>query len=230
MKKLLEGVKGTIGKSLNSFQSFLEKTFASAKSKEAINKIFNDLREIVGLKSKGQLKDLRQEVESKKKPEISGENTLVFGDSIGVGLSSVISNLSGGKSVKGLRSSQILKNLKSFVGDMKGKYVPIISGFNDLVGGDRFVRSAASNVEAMVKEVRSKGGVPVLTKLYFPEYKTISRENVESYNAEIEAIARRYDVKMVDLSKADLSLANDGLHLTNDGYRSMWKFVRKEVG
>lgn len=229
MKNLFEGVKEVIGNSLDSFQGFLEKTFASAKNKEAINRIFNDLRKMVGLKSKNQLEDLKQEVESGIS-KISGKNTLIFGDSIAVGLSSVVSNLSGGKSVEGLRSSQILRNLKSFIGDMKGKYVPLISGFNDLVGGERFVKPAVSNVEAMVKEVKSKGGVPVLTKLYLPNYKTISKEDVQAYNSQIEAIAKKYNVKLVDLSKANLSLGNDGLHLTRNGYESMWDFITKEVG
>ncbi len=233
---LKENFKEFVEVGVDKFEGFLKKVFDSEKSKQGLDKLFNRLREFIGLKTRKDLDDLKNEVSKEGTESIKNtkeKNTLIFGDSIGVGFS-VASKKYGGvfeKFVKsGASSSLVLDFLKKYKGDLFGKSVVLMSGFNDLPDGRHGADKALGNIEKSIKLAKRRGGKPVVCSLYEVDYHRIDNEDVVYYNRELKKIAKREGVKYVDLeSKLKGQEQPDGLHLNVKGYGLAWDEIRKFI-
>lgn len=232
----MEKPKSFAERGIDSLEGLFEGLFKSAESKEKINEIFNKLRELIGIKTKKELGDLQQEVvsEMKEKNENSKEeNTLIFGDSIGVGLS-VASRKYGRlfeKFVKeGASSGKVYDFLRKYTDDLKGKSLVFMSGFNDLPEGRKGAERALKNMRRNIDLAKKKGGNPVVCSLYQTNYFRIKNEDIDFYNSELKKICKNEGVKFVDLEShlAGQKLP-DGLHLNSQGYDLAWEKIRQFV-
>lgn len=231
-----ESIKSFTEKSIDSFEGFLKNIFDSEKSKDGLSELFNKLRNLIGIKTKKELDDLKQDLAMKSNESVSKkkeENTLVFGDSIAVGLS-VASRKYGSlyeKYVKsGASSSKVHEFLKKYTESLDGKSIVLMSGFNDLPNGRKGADKALNNMKNNIRLCKKKGGSPVLCSLYQTDYFRIKNEDIDYYNEELKKIAKSEGVKYVDLEATLKSQSMpDGWHLNTKGYGLAWSEIRKFI-
>lgn len=231
-----ENLKSFAEKGIDSLEGLLKSMFHSMKTKESIQSLFNKLREMIGVKTKKELEDLKHEVASESKEATSNgveENTILFGDSIGVGFSTASRKYGKlfEKYVKsGASSDKVHSFLKKFEGELNGKSLVFMSGFNDLPAGRKGADRALRNMKKNIALAKKRGGEPVVCGLYETNYFRINNEDVDYYNAELQKICKQEGVKFVDL-KTQLAGQNlpDGLHLDAKGYDLAWERIRKEL-
>lgn len=245
---LMEKFKQSLGETFDGVQSLLEKVFDSEKSKETISRIFDSLKKMIGLKTKTDLSVLSSEIESSQASEKLrnsksaenlvesieekdfAKNTMIFGDSIAVGIGQMARGVRKVVAEQGARPSKILNMIKSNFSKIHGKNALVISGFNELPNKKRGVDSAFLSAKKMVREIEQAGGKPVLCTLYPVEYSSISNDDVRDYNQRLRDYAKEKGITLVDCEKEGAKWGKtDGLHLNSDGYKQMWSFIQKEA-
>jgi hypothetical protein len=233
---LKESFRVFVEEGVNGFEDFLKKIFEKENSRKKIDEIFTKLRSWIGLKTKQDLGDLKQDVVGEASENLKNkkeENTLIFGDSIGVGFS-VASKKYGKlyeKFVKsGASSRQVFEFLKKSSADFNGKSVVIMSGFNDLPGGRSGADRALKNVRRSIELAKKRGGKPVVCSLYEVDYDRINNEDVRYYNNQLKKIAKEVGVDYVDLETQVKGQSQpDGLHMNVKGYGVAWEEIRKYI-
>lgn len=233
---LKEKFKEFVSEGVDGFEVFLKKVFEKENSRKKIDEIFDKLRGWIGLKTKEDLGKLKDEVMPDKKEKLTGlkeANTLVFGDSIGVGFS--VASKGYGKLYEkfvksGATSAKIYEFLKKCDAKLGGKSVVLMSGFNDLPDGRSGVDRALKNIQKSIALTKKRGGKPVVCSLYEVDYFRIKNEDIRFYNRELKKIAKEEGVDYVDLELAVKNQTKpDGLHLNVKGYSVAWEEIRKYI-
>ena len=251
----MDKFKNFVGEALDEVEGVLGRIFDSVKSRDKLSSLFEKLRSMIGLETRQELDDLKEEVEGVNDERNEGEqtenlgediesslgfeeNTILFGDSIAVGLGAAVGRVGRGKknlsilnAKSGVPTKLVRKMLESDLPKVGGKNTILFAGFNDLVGGEQGVDRAFENMTAMVKTVKNAGGKPVLCTLFDVSNPRLNSEDIISYNQKLKEFAKENGVVLVDCFEegGKWSKASDGLHLTSKGYEQMWGYIKAEV-
>jgi lysophospholipase L1-like esterase len=131
------------------------------------------------------------------------------------------------RGVAGEHTTQGLRRLDRVLSKDRPDYVLILEGIND-INVQTSSATIVGNLDAMVRMVKGRGAVPLISSLLPATKHGISINRIRTVNEGISAIAEREDIVFVDNYTAfgedgdfTLLLSDDGLHPNSLGYNVM---------